>query len=387
MRLVRIGWLCSLILILSFFGNAAAAEKGAEFSTKPRLNGNAKWRIAYYEGGEYIDYQKIFIETIRGLMNMGWIEFTEIPQQEGEQTLQLWKWLSKHAKSRYIEFLPDGHYSSNWDEELRKKVADQVLERLNTKKDIDLLIAMGTWAGKDMANERHQTATMVLSTSDPISAGIIKSVEDSGFSHIHAQVDPYRYERQLKVFHDIIHFKKLGVAYEDSVDGKSYAAIDIIEKIAKERNFEIVRCFTKSDIADSAEAEASVVQCFNSLVNQADAIYVTVQGGINKRSIPSLVKLTNTRHIPTFSQSGSEEVRYGFFASISQAGFKYIGEFHAQTFAKVFNGAKPNDLQQLFQEPPKIAINLKTAELIGFDPPVVLLGAADEIYREIEMPK
>ena len=43
-------------------------------------------------------------------------------------------------------------------------------------------------------------------------------------------------------------------------------------------------------------------------------------------------------------------------------------------------------LEQLFEEPPKIAINLKTAELIGFDPPVDILLAADEIFQDIETP-
>ena len=52
----------------------------------------------------------------------------------------------------------------------------------------------------------------------------------------------------------------------------------------------------------------------------------------------------------------------------------------------MFNGAFPNQLHQLFEEPPKIAINLKTAELIGFNPPVVLLGAADEIFQSIAQP-
>ena len=72
--------------------------------------------------------------------------------------------------------------------------------------------------------------------------------------------------------------------------------------------------------------------------------------------------------------------------SISQAGFKYVGRFHAETFAKVFNGAKPRQLDQVFEDPPKIAINIKTAEIIGFDPPVDVLGAADEIFEEIEKP-
>jgi ABC-type uncharacterized transport system substrate-binding protein len=386
MHKLRVSMAVTLLLVLAFGQWTMAGDKGS-FPVTPTTNNGQKWRIAYFEGGEYIDYQKIFSETIRSMMKLGWIETAEIPPLEGEETKGLWNWLATDARSKYIEFVPDAHYSTNWDDVLRKKTVETVLRRLNEQKDIDLLIAMGTAAGKDFANDRHKTPTIVISASDPLGAGIIKSVEDSGFDHLHAQVDPNRYDRQLKVFHEIMGFKKLGVAYEDTSNGRSYAALDKIEKVSKERGFEVVRCYTKSDISDTRLAEESVMQCFNELSKSADAIYVTFQGGVNMRSIPELVKIANQNHIPTFSQSGSEEVKYGFLVSISQAGFKYVGEFHAGIIAKVLNGAKPNQLGQLFEEPPKIAINLKTAEIIGFDPPVVLLGAADEIYREIAVPK
>jgi len=362
------------------------AAESDNFSMEPRSNDGKKWRIGYYEGGEYIDYQNWLLATVKGLMKLGWIDYAEIPAQRGEQTAELWKWLTSSVKSDYLEFVGDAHYSCNWDDSLRKPLVDKIIRRLNAQKDIDLMIAMGTWAGKDLANDRHSTPTMVLSASDPLSAGIIKSVENSGFDHLHAAADPNRFDRQVRVFHEIIGFKKLGVAYEDTVNGRSYAAIDVIEKVAGERDFELVRCFTKSDIPDTQLAARSVERCFEKLAMTADAIYVTQQGGINARSIPKLVEIANRRRIPTFSQSGSEEVKYGFLVSISQAGFKYIGDYHAKTFAKVFNGARPNDLDQLFEHPPKIAMNLKTAEIIGFDPPIVLLGAADEIYREIAKP-
>ena len=51
--------------------------------------------------------------------------------------------------------------------------------------------------------------------------------------------------------------------------------------------------------------------------------------------------------------------------------------------AKVFNGAKPHDLTQIFENPPKIAINLLSAKQIGFDPSIDLMGVADEIYQFI----
>lgn len=378
--------LCYLILAILVSSGTAFAAAADTFGTTPVTNQGKKWRIGYYEGGNYIDYQKIFTTTIQGLMKLGWIEQTEIPPQQGEQTKELWNWLASTAKSRYLEFVADAHYNANWDDELRITTAKNLIKRLNSKDDIDLMIAMGTWAGQDLANNDHDTHTEVVSASDPISSGIVKSIEDSGFDHVHAQIDPYRYERQVRVFHDMTDFKTLGICYEDSEAGRSYAAIDKVEKIAKERGFKIIRSYTKSDVADTRIAEESVKKSFNDLVKKSDAIYVTVQGGVNYKSIPDLVRIANENQIPTFSQSGSEEVKYGFLASISQAGFKYIGEYHAEVIAKIFSGAVPRQLPQVFEEPPKIAINLKTAESIGFNPPVDILLSADEIFNEVATP-
>ena len=354
------------------------------FKVGPTKNNGEKWRIGYYEGGAYINYQQQLTETVKGLMQLGWLETANLPKQSGEATDTLWKWLSTEAKSEYIQFVADAHYTALWEKDTRSKVEDEIVFRLNNDKDLDLMIGMGTWAGKGLANYRHRTNTLVFSTSNPISSGIIKSVEDSGFDHVHVRVDPKRNERQLKVFHEMIGFHKLGVVYEDSLAGRSYAAIDTIEALAKTHDFEIIRCHTKSDISDKKAAEEGVIKCFNKVAKKADAIYVTQQGGVNSRSVPLLVEIANSNKIPTFSQSGAGEVSYGVLASLSRAGYKYVGRFHAETIAKVFNGAQPNQLNQLYEEPPKIALNLKTAEIIGFDPPIVLLGATDELFEEIK---
>ena len=323
-----------IVLTVCFFAVATAgfaADKGI-FKTTPILKDGKKWRIGYYEGGEYIDYQVIFTATIKGLMQLGWIKQTDIPPQKGEQTTDLWKWLSTDLESKYIEFVKDAHYTAKWDDKLRVKTAEKILKRLTKKKDIDLMIAMGTWAGQDLANDRHSTDTLAFSVSDALGAGIIKSNEDSGYDHIHARVDPFRFERQIRTFHDVVGFNKLGVAYEDTVSGRSISGIDRIEKIAAERGFEIIGCYTKDDVPDKNIAEETCKQCFNNLVgNKAEAIYVTLQNGVNSNSIPELVKIVNSKGIPTFSQSGSHEVKWGFLMSLSQASYKYVGEFKQGT--------------------------------------------------------
>lgn len=49
--------------------------------------------------------------------------------------------------------------------------------------------------------------------------------------------------------------------------------------------------------------------------------------------------------------------------------------------AKIFNGARPGKLSQIFEDPKRIAINMKTAQAIGFKIPRGLIQVADEVYK------
>ena len=370
---------------LEKLGTAEVSEK---FGTTPVLNNGGKWRVVFYEGGPHANYYHYLEATILGLMKLGWMEKGDLEkiQSKSEDTKRLWNWLVNKARSDYLEFVDDGYYSANWDDELRQDNRSSILKSLKSEGNIDLVIAMGTWAGLDLANNEHSVPTIVMSTSDPVESGIIKSAEDSGYDHVHARVDPYRYERQLRIFHDIIKFKKLGIAFEDSIYGRSYSAIDTVEKVAADIGFEVVKCYTKSDISDTDVASQSVIQCFEDLSKEVDAIYVTIQGGVNPESIPRLVEIANNNRIPTFSQLGAKEVQQGFLFSISRPGFKPAGLFLSATIAQILNGAKPRQLKQLFEETPSIAINLKTAEIVGLYLYADILAAADTIYRDIKNP-
>ncbi|MEE4358911.1 MAG: ABC transporter substrate binding protein [Desulfococcaceae bacterium] len=362
------------------------------FPTAPRLNEGKKWRIGFYEGGDYTDYQMNLMATVQGLAEAGWLEKTEFPPQQGSQTKDLWKWLAANVKSKYLEFAADAHYSANWDKDIRAGMSEEIIQRLAEKKGIDLMIASGTWAGQDLskalAEGRYRVPTLVVSTSDPIGAGIIKSTEDSGNKYLFARVDPNRFERQIRLFHEITGFKNLGVAYENTETGRSYAAMNDVEKAGKDIGFTITECHTQSDIPDKKIATDSVVHCFEELAKKkVDAIYVTTQRGVNQESIAELAQIANTHKIPTFSQSGSQEVRYGILMSVAKAGFRSLGAFQAEAIAKIFNGADPGQLKQVFESPKRIALNQKTAEIISFQLPMVFLEVLDEVYNEIETPK
>lgn len=378
--------LCTSLIVVCFLISEASASEKRAYPTTPVDNNGKKWRIGYLEGGPYINYPLNLRALVQALAELGWMDEPALPPQPDEtDTRNLWVWLSGHAKSRTIEFVKDAYWSNGWEDDRRQSARREIIARLNRKKDIDLMLAMGTKAGQDLAANDHSVPTIVLSASDPLRSGIIKSIDDSGYDHLNARVDPTRYERQLKIFHDIFQFKKLGVVYEHGTqDGRTYAAIDDVEKVAKERGFEVVSCHAPFSNVDKEEAKEAVLRCHRDIADKIDAFYFTNHRGVTLRKMPKLMAPLIANKIPTFSQVGSREVKYGVLLSIARAGFKYVAMFHAETIARIFNGAKPRELEQLFEDPPRIAINLKTAQEIGYDPSVDILGAADEIYDTVE---
>jgi len=373
-----------LFFLLSVSFGLAADKK--QYPTTPPTQVSKKWRIGYYEAGAYHNYPKTLIAIVNGLAVLGWIEPVTIPFNEGDKTTdKLWLWLSTNIKSKYVEFPADAYYSYNWKKELREKTKQVALKRLKENRDIDLILAMGTWAGQDLANNEHSVPTLVCSTSDPVDSKIIRSNEDSGYDHVHAHVDPTRYIRQIEAFHDVFDFKRLGVTFINTDYGRSYAAIEDIRKIAKQRKFEITECHTLPGTL-TPEVATSVIKCAQDIAPKIDAFYLTQQVGVNNETLPKILAVMNAKKVPIFSQAGSDEVRRGVLLSIATPDFKLFGKFHAETIAKVFNGAKPRELNQIFELPAKIAFNKAAARSVDIRDDIyhLLLKTADEVYEKIE---
>jgi ABC-type uncharacterized transport system substrate-binding protein len=370
-----------LVLGIAFF----LISKGfaADYPTTPRLKDNGKkHNIVYLQGGPYYEYDMVFNAVIRALMEIGWAERINLPAQSTNTARDLYTYLAAHKEwSKYLEFPADGFYDNDWKENKRQPTMQKLLKR----QDVDMIFAYGTWAGQDMKNmppEFKHIPVVVMDVSDPLRSKIVDSNEDTGRDNLTARVDPLRYQRQVSLFHQIIGFKKLGMAFEDTVEGRSYSAIADVEKVSREQNFEVVQIRHPGYVKSKKQAVQWFLQSVTDLASKVDAFYITQQLAVDLESLPKIVQILNSHKIPTFSQAGSSEVQGGVLLSIATAGFKYVAKYHATKIAKILNGAKPRKLPILFEDPPKIAINLETASQIGFDPPVDILSAADEVYME-----
>lgn len=292
---LRPGILAPLALLLGLAWPIAAASSPPPVAalssgvalTSPRLpppshTSGRKWRIGYVGSGEYEEYPRTLYAIARALQQLGWLRIDDMP--EITDMRKAWLYLATHARSNYIEFVPDAWWQpGNFDTALRPAVREAVAARLRGAKDIDLIIAMGTWAGQDMVELGTPVPTVVVSSTDPISARIIPSAADSGQDNLHARVQPDHYQRQIQLLHDIVPFKTLGLVYEDTEAGRTYAAIDKVAALMPALDFSVKRCDARATGIPIATATQNVLACYQKLSSEVDAFTSPSTGASPRR--------------------------------------------------------------------------------------------------------
>jgi ABC-type uncharacterized transport system substrate-binding protein len=358
-------------------GNKPAAHH--DFSTQ-------KWRIGYCESEPFSNYAATLDALLEGLNELGWLAKVDgCGYQPGRQdTSGMWRWLASHELSRRVEFVGDAYFSLA---SLPEKDYAQIPARLQ-KEQVDLVLVMGTLAGKLLAADRRQTPVMIFSASNAMQSGISKTAAYSGKDNVWAHMDPQRFGRQIAVFYDLFKFHRLGLVYENSPTAYSYSAIDQVEMVARRKGFAISRI----DVAEPKNPGergryyADLVRAYQQLSRRVDAMYLTV-ASLDKQWLPQLLTPFYAGKIPVFSQLGADEVEYGALLSVSSVDFKNLGRFGAQNMVRFFSGASLRSLPQVFESTPKIIVNLEAAAKTGYRFPFEVLLSADQVFPKISKPQ
>src|SRR3546814_3974825 len=92
--------------------------------------------------------------------------------------------------------------------------------------------------------------------------------------NLHTRVEPERFQRQVRLFHEIVPFKTLGIVYENSKSGRTYAAVDAVEQVSRELGFSVKPCYAQSSSISTPQAIANAVDCYGRLAGEhVDAVY------------------------------------------------------------------------------------------------------------------
>ncbi len=364
--------------------NAQVAEE-VKFVVMPITKRGHKWRIGYIESNTRDTYYASLVATLQSLMKLGWLPQITLPHSEDQKsTTELWSWLATQVDSQYIEFVKDSYWTDVIEPPLAAKASTELLIH-QKEKALDLMICMGTDAGlliramSDNKQTPYTIPTIFGSVTDAVAAGIVNSAKHSGYDHLLAKVDPDRFKTQIQIFHNIFHFKKLGIVYDP--EKSSISGFETIAEAALERGITLVSCHIQDrGSKDIPLSEQELTTCYETLAPKIDAMYVTSMPGLTTENMPDLLAPLYQYRIPSFVQLGSKFVKDGMLMTLSTAGYGYLGDYYAETIAKVFNGAKLGQLEQILPSRLTFTINLETARKINAKLPIEVVGAADEIY-------
>lgn len=328
------------------------------------LNKGKKWKIAYYEGGDYEIYRPTFFYFLKKLEEMSLINpiGTEI-----KPTRELWN----SVTSNYFEF--SDFYSSNWMTNLQSEQLDELKRKID-KKDIDILYVSGSW-GVSLINS-ITIPTIVTSISDATSLGLIDR------DKLLIRWDHLSIERGLKLFYELFKFKTLGIVYNPTKKGMLISGTDRIIQVAKELNFEIIPCFTEDSI-DAERNKLDVDECFKELSYNVEAAYVSYTLGFSAKHMKKTIQPMIDKKVPVFSVSYLF-VKSGVLMSYGvKNNTKFNGENSAEGLVKILKGSKAKDLPNpIFDASLALTINRRTAKLIDFRVPEVFDSLTTINYEE-----
>ena len=292
--------------------------------------------------------------------------------------------MGKHEDMR-CEYPADARLSSGWQPEQMRRLPE-LAKQLLQRKDLDLVVGMGTAAVKALlAVNDGRTPILGMGMADPIAAGIVKSAEDSGVDNFTCRVEVDRWSSMYRVFYDVVRFHKMGIMFQNSQEGRVYAALGDAQAIASELGFELV-------LYDGLSSAESTDECRKGLdelhKKGMDAFFIGPLNcfDIGDAGMAPLLQKLNQWKVPTFARDGSDYVKAGALMGFSTwnfgpSGIALAGQAHA-----ILTGTPPRALPMLDQSEPSIALNLATAKAIGFDFPFDVLVTADELRETISQP-
>lgn len=364
-----------------------AIQEETEIETylpKSRKDGKP-FQIAYIDYDQYAPSTRQFYYIILALQEAGWIKEGKLPFDEKEEdAMEMIARMSETDLGEYVAFSKeDSFYIAYEDEE---KVKEKLTEDARAGK-IDLFLTSGTNAGIFIKELGLDVPMLNVASTDPVASGIIDSTQDSGDPYVWAQVEPSVPLRQLKYYHEIIPFQRLGtVIYGDEI----ISAVPDQEQAAEEVGFSRIQYNIEERSRETSEEKEEyyslLKEYFHTLVyeDNIDAYFLTVDVINDLDRMDELLDVFYQEKIPVFLMDDENALEKGGLMLIAAYDYQNIGRFVADTLGKALYQEMLNTIPCVYQSAPYICLNMDVAKKIDFSPDFEFLLSCDRIISENE---
>lgn len=337
-------------------------------------------RAVLLTGGDYDRYRRILLSFADGLKTLGIIDRVPEGLEPGlNGTADVWKALNETAGGSNIRFLADGHYDCQFDAERRRRMVAELAERVATAKDVDVILVFGTETTLEVAEVVKTVPVLSLASTDPVATGIVLSAEDSGQDNLHALVRAGYFGQQVESFRSVRPFKSLGFVTAEQRAGKSGAGDLRAACVARGNTFVDVYYDEDEQKSESAKFRA-FYECLEKLVEKGIDAVMLPWFPCNDEELALVVELLVKHGVWSYSLAGPAFTSRGILLGAGEETLESYGLFEADVLRRVIDGDMPREISQIFVQPNKLSINLRTAMQMGWQVPFGLLVSVEKTY-------
>lgn len=264
---------------------------------------------------------------------------------------------SKEIPVRYNVHIANGDRTLN----------DNIAGRIAGEKP-DLVLAISTPSSQACVKTLHATTILFSAVTDPISAGLVKSLTKPG-ERITGMTDMSPIARQITLMTDLIpELKTVGVIYNPD-ESNSLSLVKIIEEVCSEQRIHLL---TRT-VNNGSEVESAV----QSLVGHCGAIYVPADNTVVS-VIETVARICGKNRLPLFA-ADVDSIPRGAIVTLA-IDYYNMGRQTGRMAERILAGDSPSTMPVESLQDLRIHVNTKAAEVMGVELPVDLLQAADVIY-------
>ena len=236
--------------------------------------------------------------------------------------------------------------------------------------DVDLILAIATPSAQSAANATKDIPILITAVTDPVEAGLAKSLEKPG-TNVTGTTDMNPVKEQIELLKEILpDAQNIGIIY-NAGEPNSVIQVNIAKKAAEDIGLQVL----EATVASSSE----VNQAIQSLAGRVDAIYTPTDNTVAS-AISAIVMAANDAKIPIIGAERGH-VDGGALASLG-IDYYLLGKQTGHVAARVLNGENPADTPIEGSKDLKLIINKKSAEILDLDIPEPVLSRADEIIEK-----
>ncbi len=170
----------------------------------------------------------------------------------------------------------------------------------------------------------------------------------------------------LDLAQEILRFKRIGVIYENTSEGRKASGYDMLKTLAERKNLNVVGCELPLSVLNKEQIDRAVIACYGKLSLNADALFVSPNQSISPDLIQRLNRSLAFYKIPAISLDERNTDPSISLLLGKRSDVNLQGEDNMKVYSGLLKNLKVHEFAERLKGMPDITVNLTNLQRYGF---------------------